>query len=419
LHADHPGNGVKIPCRNTIKTEDGYANAPTTLVNFNGGDGEGPTGSLISDAAGDLLGLTYQGGTSGDGTVFEIAKTEGGYAAAPTTLVNFNGSDGEHPICGGLITDSAGDLFGTTNIGGSAGAGTVFEITKTEDGYAGTPVTLVSFDRTDGAFPQGGLVADAAGNLFGTTAQGGTDNDGTVFEIAKTQHGYASAPTILVSFTGSDGEAPQGTLIADAAGDLFGTTDGGGADNDGTVFEIARTKHGYASGPTTLVSFTGADGQGPLGGLIADALGNLFGTTIYGGTYGEGTVFEIAKTQAGYAAAPTILVNFKGSNGEFPESTLIADAAGNLFGTTYKGGTVRGKRNQLGTVFEITNSGFVPPGAPAESDAVTIHSTPLIAAFVQAMAATPGDRGTAGLFNASRSENNHQLTLSAPRLAIA
>ncbi|SRR5208282_5667540 len=138
--------------------------------------------------------------------------------------------------------------------------------------------TLVAFNVTDGSYPTGSLTADAS-DLFGTTFEGGANGDGTVFEIANTSTGYASRPTTMVSFNGSDGVGPASSLIADANGDLFGTTEEGGAYGDGAVFEIAKTPAGYASTPTTLVSFNDSDGLEPYGGLIADASGDLFGTT--------------------------------------------------------------------------------------------------------------------------------------------
>jgi uncharacterized repeat protein (TIGR03803 family) len=327
----------------------------TTMVNFKGPDGASPLrGGLIVDAAGDLFGMTSTGGAGGGGTVFEIVFKSGGYASAPTTLISFSGADGAGPF-GGLIADAAGNLFGMTYGGGVNNAGTVFELAKGRHGYASAPTTLVKFNDADGANPFGGLIADAAGDLFGTTVRYGAGSGGTVFEIAKTRHGYASAPTTLVDFTGANGEFPEGALITDAAGDLFGTTYKGGTDNDGTVFEIAKTRHGYASAPTTLISFTGTDGEYPESSLIADAAGDLFGTTSVGGANNDGTVFEIAKTSHGYAAAPTILVSFNGADGASPDDALIADAAGNLFGTTYGGGT-----NGGGTAFEIakTRHGF-------------------------------------------------------------
>jgi uncharacterized repeat protein (TIGR03803 family) len=340
------------------KSPSGYASTATTLVAFNFSDGEVPTGSLIVDANGDLFGTTDGGGENGDGTVFEIAKTASGYASTPTTLVSFTGSDGVDPP-GSLIADANGDLFGTTHGGGANGYGTVFEIAKTASGYASTPTTLVNFTGSDGASPFGSLIADANGDLFGATAGGGANGDGMVFEIANTGSGYAGAPTTLVSFTGSDGVDPSGALIADANGDLFGTTGEGGENGDGTVFEIAVTASGYASTPTILASFNGSDGGDPTGGLIADANGDLFGTTDGGGKNGDGTVFEIAETPSGYASRPTTLVSFKGSDGVAPLESLIVDADGNLFSTTSGGG-----KNDDGTVFEITDSGFVTTPPP-------------------------------------------------------
>jgi uncharacterized repeat protein (TIGR03803 family) len=362
-----------------VRTQNGYASAPTTLVSFSGADGAFPYAGLIADAAGNLFGTTLQGGADNDGTVFEIAKTKGGFAGAPITLASFTGTDGWY-LQGGLCTDAAGDLFGTTSRGGADNDGTVFEIVKTAHGFAGAPTTLVSFAGADGSTPVGSLIADAAGDLFGTTRYGGADNDGTVFEIAKTKGGYASAPTTLVSFTGADGSQPLASLLADAAGDLFGTTYQGGSDNDGTVFEIAKTSSGYASTPTILASFTGADGADPVCSLIVDAKGDIFGTTEEGGINNEGMVFEIAKTGAGYAAAPTILVKFDGRNGSNPLDGLLANAAGDLFGTTSEI-----LFNGDGTVFELSKAktGYAVPATPAADGA---HSLPGSAAFVQAMA---------------------------------
>src|SRR6185312_11773306 len=349
------------------------------LLNFNSGsaDNFAPEGGLIANASGDLFGTTSAFSTDSEGniitggTVFEIAKTAAGYASTLATLVSFNGANGAIPF-GSLIADAAGALFGTAVNGGANNDGTVFEIKKTVAGYASTPTTLVSFNGTDGALPAGSLIADANGNLFGTTSAGGANGDGTVFEIVKTPTGYASAPTTLVSFNGADGSAPESSLIADANGNLFGTASEGGANGDGTVFEIKKTAGGYASTPTTLVSFDGADGETPFGSLIADTNGNLFGTTAFGGANGDGAVFEIKRTAGGYASTPTILVSFDGADGETPYGGLIVDATGNLFGTTSAGGA-----NGDGTVFEITGSGFVTAGSAAAqaTDGILFQST--------------------------------------------
>ena len=344
------------------KTSTGYVATPTTLISFtgnrslNGSIGAYPYAGLLADANGNLFGTTVFGGANVSGTIFELAKTATGYAAAANTLVSFNDSNGGHPYAP-LIADANGNLFGTAGDGGGFGYGTVFELAKTATGYAIAPTTLVSFNGSNGFAPNAGLLADANGNLFGTTPNGGDLGAGNVFELAKTATGYAATPTTLVSFNGGNGAYPSAGLIADANGNLFGTTQIGGDFGGGTVFEIAATATGYAAASTTLVSFnsSGSNGAYPYAGLIADANGNLFGTTYAGGVSGLGTVFELAKTATGYAAAPTTVVSFNVSNGS-STAGLIADANGNLFGTTGNGGT-----SGLGTVFEIAGSGFVPP----------------------------------------------------------
>jgi uncharacterized repeat protein (TIGR03803 family) len=347
------GTGGKGTVFEIVKTGATYASTPIILANFNGINGANPYDGLVADANGDLFGTTKFGGANNLnlGTVFEIVKTGTTYASpasvpAPAYVI------GDHPA-GNLIADANGDLFGTTTQGGANGAGTVFELVKTNGTYDSTPTVLVTFTGTNGSGSQSGLIADANGDLFGTTASGGTGGKGTVFEIVKTGTTYASTPTILANFSGTDGAIPYGGLVADANGDLFGTTKIGGANNLGTVFEIVKTGTTYAS-PITLLSFNGTNGANPVDSLIVDANGDLFGTTTQGGANGAGTVFELVKTNGTYASTPTVLVTFTGTNGSDPQGGLIADANGDLFGTTASGGT-----GGLGTVFEITNSGFV------------------------------------------------------------
>jgi hypothetical protein len=271
-----------------------------------------------------------------------------------TTLFTFDGINGAFPFAG-LIADATGDLFGTTSSGGTVDdGGTVFEIPKTATGF-GSLTTLVIFNG-NGSGPEAGLIADDVGDLFGTTVFGSTDDEGTVFEIPKTATGFGSLTT-LVSFNGSNGSGPEAGLIADDVGDLFGTTAVGGTnDVGGTVFEVPKTATGFGS-LTTLVSFNGSNGSHPEAGLIADATGDLFGTTSgAGSTNDEGTVFEIPKTATGFGSVTT-LVSFNGSNGSHPEAGLIADATGDLFGTTSGDGLTDGTD---GTVFELTNTGFAP-----------------------------------------------------------
>jgi uncharacterized repeat protein (TIGR03803 family) len=188
-----------------------------------------------------------------------------------------------------------GDLFGTTangGIGGANGDGTVFEIAKS----TGALTTLASFTGSNGEHPERGVTIDAAGDLFGTTYDDGADNDGIVFEVVKS----TGALLTLATFTGANGANPLSDLVIDAAGDLFGTTELGGADNGGTVFEIAKST-GLLS---TLATFTGANGNELNGGLIINSAGDLIGTAYYGGANQyDGTVFELPVS---FVANPTV-----------------------------------------------------------------------------------------------------------------
>ena len=246
--------------------------------------------------------------------MFEIAKTGGSYASTPTTLVSFNRTDGSSPD-GGLIADAAGDLFGTTADDGANGGGTVFELVNN----GGGSFTLVAgqLQRRRRGRSSFGLIANAAEDLLGTTAAGGASGDGTVFEIAKAGGGHAGAPATLASFNVTDGADPRAGLIADAAGDLFGDGRQRGTDGDGTVFELVNNDGGSYT-LVTLVSFNGAEGDGPEAGLIADEAGNLFGDAGEAGAHGDGTVFEIAKAGGSYAGTPTALLSFNVSDGNYP-----------------------------------------------------------------------------------------------------
>jgi hypothetical protein len=202
---------------------------------------------------------------------------------------------------------------------------------------------LFSFNGSNGASPYSGLIADANGDLFGTTIGGsGANRYGTVFEIQNAgtvaSPVYASSPTVLDSFNGSDGEAPYAGLTIDANGDLFGTADLEGANGWGTVFEIKNTgtvrTPVYANVPTALFSFNYTNGAYPYAGLTVDANGNLFGTTNEGGANGYGTAFEIQNTGTAaapaYASAPSTLVSFnRYSDGSYLYGGLAVDATGN------------------------------------------------------------------------------------------
>jgi len=310
-------------------------------------DGLTPRGGVIIDSAGNIYGTTLDGGANHMGAVFKIDT-----AGAETILYSFGGgaNDGWSPT-GGLIMDSAGNLYGTTSVGGSGGGGTVFKI-------GGGETILHSFDagNIDGADPYGGVIMDSAGNLYGTTTQGGAYFEGTVFKISA-----AGTETILHSFGASptDGRVPTAGLIMDSAGNLYGATTYGGANTSGTVFKIDN-----AGTETILYSFAASatDGRlpGPYSALIMDNVGSLYGTTANGGVnhmspLGDGTAFKISA-----AGTETILYSFgsSASDGLAPYAGLTVDSVGNLYGTTMNGGanfgtSINGFLNGGGTVFVI------------------------------------------------------------------
>ena len=301
----------------------------TTLASFNGPNGANPMAALILDGSGNLYGTTYIGGASYDGTVFELAHGSGTIA----TLASFNVTDGANPQAG-LILDGSGNLYGTTPSGGASRDGTVFELAS----GSGTITTLASFNGNDGANPFAGLVMDGSGNLYGTASAGGASGQGTVFELTP----GSGALTTLASFNGTNGAAPRAGLILDGSGNLYGTSAAGaGAARYGSVFELAQG----GGTITTLASFNETDGAGPEAGLILDGSGNLYGTASAGGDYNAGTVFELAQG----SGTLTTLASFNNSDGANPQAGLILDGSGNLYGTTERGGAFG-----YGTVFELT-----------------------------------------------------------------
>ncbi len=302
----------------------------SVLFSFGGKvDGGNPQSVLIMDGAGNLYGTTASGGGHAMGTVFELSPT-----GTETVLYAFRGgADGAAPTAG-LVGDAAGNLYGTTSKGGSAGFGTVFEISNT-----GVETILHSFaGGTDGAFPTGSLARDGAGNLYGTTLDGGIDNDGVVYELP-----VGAAETILHAFTGQkDGSFPEGGVIY-GAGKLYGTSSAGAKTPDGQVFGL-----GVNGTYGTLAKFDGADGELPFGGLLEDSAGNFYGTTEEGGTAGAGVVYKLTK-----AGKQTVLYAFSGgADGKTPDCTLVQNARGVVYGTTIDGGA-----NGLGTVFAVTPNG--------------------------------------------------------------
>jgi uncharacterized repeat protein (TIGR03803 family) len=236
---------------------------------------------LLADSAGDLYGTTFGGGAHSDGTVFEIAAG----TQTVSTLVTFNGTNGEGPR-GGLVIDNGGNLYGTTVGGGTANLGTVFKLAAGTNTFT----SLISYSGANGSEPSN-LSIDSGGNLYGTS-NGGISNDGAIFELAA----GSGSITTLASFP--DPVIPSTGVIIDAAGNLFGASVAGGTYGYGEVYELAAGSNNIE----ILASFDGSDGDGSNGGLIADSAGNLYGTTTNGGpSGGGGTVFEVSGS--GYAAS--------------------------------------------------------------------------------------------------------------------
>jgi uncharacterized repeat protein (TIGR03803 family) len=330
-----------------VVTQFAQAQTFSVLYSFTGTtDGANPWAGLIEDGAGNLYSTTAFGGASGGGVVFMLDAT-----ATETVLYSFTGgTDGAWPF-GGLVRDEAGNLYGTTSIGGdlSCSCGTVFKLDPT-----GKVTALHTFTGypVDGAFPWA-VVSDKAGNLYGTTSSGGAYGDGIVFNLDPT-----GKEALLHTFTGGpDGSFSLGDLILDGAGNLYGTTFYGGRGcgvGCGEVFKLSKTDK-----LTLLHSFTGTpDGQGPHAGVIRDAAGTLYGTTSFGGAHGWGTVFKLDKT-----GTETVLHSFTGGadGGRTRGSGLVRDAAGNLYGTTFSGGSGSCQGSSYGAgcgvVFKVNKAG--------------------------------------------------------------
>jgi uncharacterized repeat protein (TIGR03803 family) len=311
----------------------------TTLGSLDGTDGASPGyGALLQGWNGNFYGTTSGGGVHSDGAVFKIA-IGGQLDPVYSFCSKMDCDDGETPFAA-LVQATDGSFYGTTYYGGASDEGTVFKITT-----GGGLATLYNFcsasSCTDGENPYAGLVQDTTGNFYGTTYSGGANAEGTIFEITA-----GGKLTTLYSFCSlshcTDGEEPFASLIQATNGNFYGITYGGGASGDGTIFEIST-----AGKLTTLYSFDFTHGSEPYGTLIQAANGNFYGTTHSGGAYGGGTLFEI--TALGKL---TMLHSFDAPDGRYPEAGLVQATDGNFYGTTASGGA-----NSEGTIFEITAGG--------------------------------------------------------------
>jgi uncharacterized repeat protein (TIGR03803 family) len=303
--------------------------------------GNSPLAGVIRDAAGNLYGTTVQGGAYGWGNVFEL--TPSGSTWKETVLHNFDGMDGAYPVAA-LTLDSAGNLYGTAEYGGSTfcgyGCGTVFKLSPGSGGSWNFSVLHSFKNGKDGNYPRGGVVIDAAGNLYGTSMNSTNNADcvygcGTVFELSPSNGGEWNFK-LLYAFQGnaSGGGPADGTIAIDPAGNLYGTTAEGGV-GYGTLYQISPPTSGGAWTPSVLYTFSQTD-QYSAGTLVLDPAGNIYGTTERGGPSNLGTVYELAHSAGAWTK--NTLYSFTGNgDGEIPTAGVVFDGAGNLYGMTRLG----------------------------------------------------------------------------------
>ena len=391
----------------------------TVINTFNGSNGAQPLAGVVFDKLGNLYGTTSMGGL-GAGVVFRLSPNGNGWTE--TVLYQFGSrtKDGTFPV-GKVVLDNKGNIFGTTNRGGAFDAGTIFELKRNGSSYS--EIVLHSFGNgTDGAYPTSGLIADAAGNGYGTTYYGGTGTNctalgvtsscGTVYQVSG-KNGFTYK--VIHNFTGgSDGAFPWSDLSMDASGHLFGECVYGSGYGKGLLYEMINSngqwteklihpwgnkddgtyiyggvtfdpvgnmfgvssQGGAHGGQGTLFEFTtdgnswlehnlhgfgtALDGQFPMGSLVVDSADDIFGVTRDGGVYGYGMVYEVLFTQNNWVEKD--LHDFTGGNdGATTYATMVADANGNLYGTTTYGGSARacgtGPVPGCGVVFEISGAG--------------------------------------------------------------
>jgi uncharacterized repeat protein (TIGR03803 family) len=318
-----------------------------------------PWGSLTMDAAGNLYGTTTLSETE-SGTAFELKNSRGSYLFRP--LLTFIQPDGMTPYAG-LTFGPGGALYGTTGDGGTYNAGTVYALRppRTFCRAVSCPwsrTVVYSFGASgDGSFPYlGSLVFDSAGNMYGTTIQGGTFNQGTVFELSRSGGGNWTEKVLYSFAGGSDGSAPASGITFDAAGNIYGTTDGGGnsgcgSSGCGTVYKLTPSGSDWTE--TVLYKFSGAtDGYFPVGGVIFDQSGNMYGSAAQGGPNLGGTLFELSPNGGRwiFSLLYAIPQGIFGPGG--PTGNLVLDSSGALLGTTIEDGA-----NGAGNIFKLTHQG--------------------------------------------------------------
>lgn len=331
----------------------------TVVHKFHGSpDGEQPLGRPLVTASGKIFGTASRGGANNQGTVFAVFPPDApGDPWTGRVLYTFGSVSGDGITPNAGLIGAHGSLYGVTREGGATGRGTVFQLTPAADPSAPwTENILHSFTAGgDAAFPSSELVMDSSGNLFGTALQGGVNNLGAVYQVSPPAvPGGAWTETVVYSFNGDDGTLPFGRLRFDASGALYGTTDGGGSKQEGTVFKLTPPEHSGDDWTESIIfNFSGGrDGGNPTAGVTMDGTGRLYGTASTGGAGGPdfgGVVFVLdPPTTPGGSWTETILHHFGGPDGFSPVSPVVL-RQGRIYGTTMLGGTF-GK----GTAFVLT-----------------------------------------------------------------
>lgn len=309
------------------------------LYTFTGGaDGDGPLAGLVLDNLGNGYGTTCEGGAFRNGVAYEISPASG-RKWTETVLYNFgSGSDGQCPESA-LTFDFSGNLYGTTSIGGSYGAGTVFELSHTPMGWAETVLHNFGDSQFDGTYPSAGVTFDSTGNIYGTTNRGGYYGSGTVYVL--TPSGGSATERVIYDFRPhTTSEASSSGVAFDSFGNLYGTTATGGSYGCGNVFMLTKSgSHWIWSSIHDFRCFP--FGDTPYSTPAFDSLGNLYGTTFYGGATNAGTVFRLSPQGGGWNFA--LLHSFTGSDGANPTVGVSTSASGNtVYGTTSSGNGVWG-----------------------------------------------------------------------------
>lgn len=324
-----------------------WAQAPARVLHPFGGRpdcGALAHAPLLAGAGGHLFGSTDVGGSNGLGCIFELSPSPTGWQES--VLHSFTGLDGNGPM-GALVSDAAGDLYGTTVDGGAYDGGVAFELSPAGDG-SWTETVLYNFGNgDDAANPECNFIFDRQGNLYGTTVGGGPHNTGTVFKLAPSQGGWVES--ILYGFqdgiNGPGGAFPAGGLMMDRAGRFYGVTSSGGEYGSGSAYELVPENGTYKE--QVIYSF-GAAGVAPNSGLTMDSNGNLFGTTSFGGNSFGGTVYKLTEDASGVWSEQT-LRSMEAQDGVSPNGPVVFDKAGNLYATAFTGGS-----NDMGSVFMLS-----------------------------------------------------------------